>query len=345
MQLRYGFKPMAACGKYSRRRWRCGVGYFLLLFMAVCLQRPNLNAAVIVDRIVAVVNNDIITLSELNLVLDPYVKKVQSMGYPPEKENATLYKIREDMLNQMIDSKLADQEIKRVKISVDEKEVDSAIERMKETRFFTDEELRAALSQQGMTIEEYRAKIKEQLLRARLVALEVKSKIVITEEDVKSFYEAHPEKYGGEQRYHLRNIIMQVPPAAGRSQQAEIMNRMQAVLERLNAGESFASLARSHSEAPAAAEGGDLGFFKLDTLSPQLQEAVKDLKAGDYTPILETDQGLQIFYIQEIETTKGKALKDVSSEIQEKLYNETVDQKYRTWLDELKKKSHIKIIK
>ncbi len=320
-------------------------GYLFIFLMAVLALNGETGSTVIVDRIVAVVNDDVITLRELNLVLEPYLAKVKSLGYPPDKEKEALYKLREDLLIQLVDSKLADQEIKRIKISVDEKEIDSVIERMKETRFFTDEELRAALSQQGLTMEEYRARLKDQLLRARLVTQEVKSKIVITEEDIKSYYDSKPELYGGEKRYHLRNIIMRIPSFASRTQKDEIKNRMQAVMDRLGAGESFESLARSYSEAPLAVEGGDLGFFKLNTLSPQLQEAIKSLKAGEHTSILETDQGFQIFYIQEIETTKGKSLKEVTPEIQDKLYNESVDEKYRTWLDELKKKSHIKIIR
>lgn len=343
--MRYAFKVVAAGGRFAGRARLFGAGCFFLFLLAGIFQGERIAGAVVVDRIVAVVNNDVITLRELDAVMDPYLKKIRTMDYPPEKEKETLYKLREDVLDQLVDSKLADQEIKRIKISVEEKEIDNVIERMKETRYFTDEELRAALAQQGLSMEEYRAKLKEQLLRARLVTQEVKSKIVITDEDVKAYYEAHPDLYGGEKRYHLRNIIMPVPSFASRAQKAEIMKRMQAVHERLKAGESFESLARSFSEASLAAEGGDLGFFKLDTLSPQLQDAVKNLNAGDYTRILETDQGLQIFYIQEIETTKRKSLKEVTPEIQEKLYNESVDRKYRSWLDELKKKSDIKIIR
>ena len=98
------------------------------------------------------------------------------------------------------------------------------------------------------------------------------------------------------------------------------------------------------SESELATEGGDLGFFKLESLSPQLQEALKEVSVGGFTPILETDQGYQIFYVQALEVTPGKALKEVAPEIQEKLYAEVVDKKFKSWLEDLRKRSHIKIV-
>ena len=117
------------------------------------------------------------------------------------------------------------------------------------------------------------------------------------------------------------------------------------IIGEVEEGESFEVLAKTYSESPLAAEGGNLGFFKIETLSPQLQKALKGLNAGEFTPILETDQGYQIFYIQKIEVTPGKSLSEVSAEIQEKLFDEKVDKKFQSWLEDLRKRSHIKIIK
>ena len=300
--------------------------------------------AEIVDRIVAVVNDEVITLIELNNTLKPYMEKIQSLGYPQDKEQELLFKVRKDMLDRLINQKIEDQEIKRSKVEISEEQVDKTIERVKETNYLTDEQLRAALIKDGLTLEEYRSKIKDQILREKLVALKVKSKIVITKEDIKAYYEKHIKEYGGKQKYHLRNIIMKVPLFLGSENKLEIKAKMDEILEKLKAGESFKALAAKYSESPAASDGGDLGEFEFDTLSPQLQNAIKKIKPGEFTSVLDTDQGYQIFFIEEIVNTPGKTVKEMSPEIERILYNESIDKKYQAWIGDLRKQSVVKII-
>ena len=254
------------------------------------------DSAEVVDRIVGVVNDDIITLSELNQFAKPYADKIKTLGYPLKKEREMLFKVRDDILSQLVDQKLTDQEIKRFKISVGEKEIDAAIERIKEINYYTDEELRGKLAGQGLNMAEYRKSIKEQILRAKLVNREIKSKVVITRQDVKSYYEAHSNKYCGEKKYRLRNIIMKVPPFADEAKKFDIKKRMEAVLAKLKAGQPFEETAESYSES---SESRDLGLFAINELSPQLQEAIKGLRVGEFTSVLDTDYGYQIFYISE----------------------------------------------
>jgi peptidyl-prolyl cis-trans isomerase SurA len=301
-------------------------------------------SAEIVDRIVAVVNDDIITLFELNRTFKPYVDKIRERGYPLEEESKVLFKTREDILNQLIEQKITDQEIKSLKISISEKEIDQTIERIKEANYYTDEDLRAALAKDGLTMEEYRKQVKEQILRKRLVNLKVTSKIVITKEDIKSYYETHRDKYGGENKYHLRNIIMKVSSLADEKEKLEVKARMDEVYAKLKAGQSFETMAMTYSES-LASEGGDLGLFGLHELSLQLQKAIKGMKAGEFTPVLYTDQGYQILFVQEIVNTSGKSLEEVSPEIERILFDDIVDNKFQSWLEDLRKQSHIKIIK
>ena len=154
--------------------------------------------AELVDRIVAVVNNDIISLQELNRITKPYVERIKLNRYSSEKEQKMLFEIRRKILNQLIDDKLTDQELKKHNITVSKREIDRTIERIKEMAAITDEELRAELATQGLSMEEYRARTKEQLLRRKLINLEVRSKIVITQEDVEAYYDSHRDAYAGE---------------------------------------------------------------------------------------------------------------------------------------------------
>jgi len=316
------------------------------LFICCCFSDSQKAwGAKVVDRIVATVNDEIILLYDLNQTIKPYVDRIKASNYSYEKERQMLFKLREDALNMLIEKKLTDQEIKRYKISVSGQEINNAIERMKKTTFITDEELREELNSQGLTLEEYRKQIKEQILRERLISRAVKSKIVITSEDIKTYYENHKDVYSGKKKYHLRNIIMKVAANADETKKLMAFKKIEAVLSELKQGEAFDKLARIYSDSPLASEGGDLGLFEVKDLSPQLQEAVKVLKEGEYTPVLDTDQGYQILYVQEIKKSPGKTLEESTSAISQKLYKDTVNIKYASWLKDLKSRSHIKIIR
>jgi peptidyl-prolyl cis-trans isomerase SurA len=306
---------------------------------------PAVSRGEIVDRIVAVVNDDIITLSELNERMRPYVTRVRAMGYTAAQEQQMLFKIREDILKQIIEQRLTDQQVKKDGITVGDAEVDAAIERIKQAQTLTDEELRKNLAAEGVTLNEYRRKMKEQLLRTRVLDYEVKSKIVVTEEDIKAYYDSHPAEFGGDRFYHLRNIILRLPEFAGEKKRKAVRDRMEAISAELAAGASFAEMARRYSESSLAADGGYLGRFKLKDLAPKIAAAVKETPAGGYTPVIDTDQGFQILYVERIEDVPPKSLKSVSKEIEEKLYKKMLDDKFNDWLEELRSRSHIKIVR
>ena len=326
--------------------------FFFIIFCGVLTSSMtvfSINAqaaeSVVVDRIVAVVNDEIITLYDLNETLRPYEKNIQALGYPPEKQREALFKLRSDVLNKLVDQKLADQQIKKNNLTISTQEVDQTIERLKESRSYTDEDLRAGLAEQGLTIEEYRENLKKQLLRGKLVNREVKSKIVITREEIEKYYKQHRDKYAAETKYHLWNIFIRFSQMTDESQKQIAFGKMETVLSQLKQGRAFESFATETPDSTLSPEGTDLGLYRVDELSPQLRNVVKNLKAGEYSSILETGGGYQIIYVQKMLVTDSKSLSDVEPEIEDVLYNEAIDNRYNTWLSELRKRSHIKIIK
>ena len=298
----------------------------------------------VVDRIVAVVNNEIITLYELNRAFAPYVLKIESLEYPPEKERQTLFQVRKDVLSQLIDGMLANQQVRREKITVSQNEINNAIERIKESRQLTDEEMRQGLESQGMTMEDYRKEIEDQILRSKLVNREVKSKIVITKEDITAYYESHREKYAQEKKYYLWNMYIKVPSNSASLEKSNARNEMEAILAKLKQGRPFESLVNEVKKSSFAVQGTDLGLYSLNELSEQLQQVVKKMDAGAFSDVLETDFGYQIIYVQKIEGAQAKPFEAVESEIEEILYKEFVDNKYQEWLEQLRARSHIRII-
>ncbi|MDJ0720440.1 MAG: SurA N-terminal domain-containing protein [Desulfobacterales bacterium] len=295
---------------------------------------------VLANRIVAEVNDDIITLYELNQAAAPFVRRVRSMGRALEEERKLLYEVREQTLNQLIEAKLTDQEIRRYNITVSTEAIDNAVEEIKKRSLMTDQQLRATLQKEGMTMDDYREQVKNKILRSRLVNRQVKSKIVITDEDIRAAYEEKKAEYGGDTHVRLRQIV--VIPSEG---PIEAQQRMQSVLLKLDEGLAFADVAREFSDGPTAADGGFLGEFKVDDLSDQIRGALKGLKTGDHTSILETGRGLQLFYVDDIRLVAGKSLEEAAPEIEDKLYDQIVNRKFADWLAELRERSHIRIIR
>jgi peptidyl-prolyl cis-trans isomerase SurA len=173
---------------------------------------------------------------------------------------------------------------------------------------------------------------------------EVKSKIVITGEDIKAYYDSHQDEYAGEKKYYLYNIFVRLSPQADTLEREDALRQIEDAIARLNQGLSFEELVNQLQDSPSRVQGTDLGLYRPDELSEQLQGAVLKLKAGEFSKVLDTEYGPQIIYVQKIQQTPTKSLAEIESEIEEILYNESVDNRYQDWLDELRKRSLIKII-
>ena len=315
----------------------------LTLIMLIGLPAVSQGAEV-VDRIVAIVNDDIITLYDLNRALQPFANNIDELGYSAEQKRSALFRFRQKLLNELISQKLTEQEVKRYKIAVGEDEIDNYIERMKESKYLTDEDLRKSLIEQGLTMESYRKEIKRQIQRTRLVNREVKSKVVITREDIEAYYESHRDIYAGDRQFHLWNLYVRLPLGADDSDRQAARSKLNERIAQLKQGAAFEDLVEGANSSRGDVRGSDLGLFKLNELSPQLQQIVDKMQAYQYSDILKIDRGYQIVYLQNIVESPTKPLAVVEAEIQDILYREIVDNKFQVWLDDLRKRSHIKII-
>jgi peptidyl-prolyl cis-trans isomerase SurA len=289
-------------------------------------------SAEVVDRIVAIVDDDIITMVQLNKESSRYLKNIESAGYSEEKKEEMTREINKKMLNMLIDSSLTQQEAKRYRITVPESDIDNAVENVKKSKSITQEEFEAALEQEGHSLAEYRENIKRQILQARLINTTVKSKVIITEEDIQKRYEADAQKYAGQKKYYLRNILL------------DDADKIREIKQALDKNGKFSDLATQHSMAPNASDGGDLGLFDIDNFSDSIRASLSPLAKGDYTDVISTPQGFQIFYVQDIVLADHKTYEQAHDEIQEILYREQVEKKFETWFESLKKKAHIKIM-
>ena len=316
----------------------------MIWILSIALLLPSIGRAEMVDRIVAIVNEDIILHSELEQRMIPINELLKQKNYPPARRQEVLTQQREHMLEQMIYAKLTDQLASKYKIKISDEQVDATIERLKKINKLTDESMQRMLELDGLTMEDYRTSVREKLLRTKLVNLEVKSKIVITDEDVNAYYKANIDRYMGKTKYRLGHLLLKVPDLASEMERAAVMQRAKALHKRLLAGESFSKLAKTFSEASTAVKGGELGVFEISLLTKQVQQAIHGLDAGQFTPVVETDQGYQIFIVQDVISAGGTTLEEANQEIVEKLYAEDVDRKYKAWLKTMREKAHVQIL-
>jgi peptidyl-prolyl cis-trans isomerase SurA len=321
---------------FAGRTLGCCLWIFLLLVGAL--------HAEMVDRVIAIVNDDIILQSDLNQTMTTLGATLEGQGYSQSQKDQILREQRGKILEQMIYDKLTDQQVKQHHIKIGDDEVDATVERIRMVNRMSSDDLRHRLESEGLSIDDYRKQIKEKLLRSRLVNREVKSKIVITDEDIKAYYDAHSDTYGVRTKYELRHIMTKVPSTAGQDAKKDALARINRIYNELQQVGSFEKLAKEYSEAPSAARNGYLGVLDLSILSEPIKQALSGLEAKQFTKPVDTEQGYQIFYIESIVQTGGKSIDEVRSEIHEKLYADVVDRKFNEWIKELRQHSHIQIL-
>jgi len=322
------------------KNWLISV-WLSLLAGVILIISPS--RAEVVDRIIAYVNDDIITLSELNERTNAFVAARRQNPFLREEEQS-LEKIRHDMLDLLINERLAAQEISRLKISVSDEEVDEVINRIMQENRLTQETMEAELRKEGKTVEDLREQIRAGLEQKKLVNREVRSKTVITDEMIQAYYEDHIEEFESKERYRIQDIYLPFTPTDTPEERTHLRNLAKQILERLRTEGDFSSLAKRYSQGPGAEAGGDLGFFNKGELEPVLEAAIEALSPGEVSPDIETTRGIHIIKLTEVEKAPAKPLDKVEGTIRDLLYTREVDFRYREWLSGLRERSYVRIV-
>lgn len=304
------------------------IGILLTLAMGICA----IASAEVVDRIVAVVNNEIITLSELNKATLPYRQNIDGSQNTSEKKQELIKTLERDVLQQLIDRSLTSQEAAKYNIEVSKEDVDSAINNFMTVKKMDQEELEAALAADGLTLKDYQSKMKKQILQSKLISRAVRSQVIITDADIKTYYDAHVDEFTGVKKYHLRNILME--------KQADLA----AIEPKIGNPGSFEQLAKEHSIGSNASDGGDLGVFDINNFSEEIKISLQALGKGDHTPVLQVGQGYQIIFVEDILMEGNKTLDQARDQIENILYKEQAEKRFKEWIESLKKQAHIKIM-
>ena len=294
------------------------------------------------NRVVAVVNNEVITQYELE-------KKIREVtGFSADglktKEPQRFDETRRKVLDLMIDEKIAEEKVKELNIKVTQRQVDATIQRIRENQRMSHEEFIGQLEKEGLTYEKFQQKIKRDLERMQLVEFEVKSKIIIRDEAVKEYYERNKKDFGSVEKVRISGIFLILKRPGDSGEMMEIQRKGEGILSRIRAGEDFGELAKAFSEGPAAASGGDLGVFQPDQLEPQMRQMVETLKEGSVSGLIARQNGIQILKLVEKQEGTIRPLDEVREDIFNILYQEEVQSRFQTWIQSLRESSYTRIL-
>jgi peptidyl-prolyl cis-trans isomerase SurA len=304
-------------------------GRLLIALVAVLIQvmLAGTGVAEVVDRIVAEVNNEIITMSELqNMVKTIEAQSGVKPKGPDEKKMLT------DMLNALIDRKLAKAEAKRRGIVITDKEVDEAMARFKQRSNIPDDETFAkGLAQAGLSLKEFKQQIADQMTQERLLVMVVGAKVSISDAEVRRLYDQKFKK-GGNQ-VHIVTLRMPYPLSATQQQKEATKEQAGTIINAVKRGESFTEAAAAFSLKPA-----DVGFVSHSDLDPRLAEFLDQLKPKEVGPVL-TPEGIQLFQVLGRRGGEERPFEEVAPEIRRILQQQEMEKYFSEWVKTLREKA------
>ncbi len=286
------------------------------------------------DRVVASVDGDPITVHDLKAfaaVNHTTLTDADDMNSPQTKA----------VLKGVISERLLESEVKKYKDQVDERQVDEYIANFERSAGITDEQLRAQLQAQGHTYEEFRKHSRMEMQKMLMIQKEVRQKVSISPEEVKAYYDAHPQEFSvGKESFKLAQILIATPPNATPAQIEAARVKAEGIHKQLLAGADFGKLARQYSDDDSKSQGGELGDFSRGEMIDPIQNAVDQMKVGAISEPIRTDHGFHIVKLEAHEQVGVKPLAEVSGQIQDKLVGEKAQQQFGTWVDKDLVKQH-----
>ncbi len=295
----------------------------------------------VVDRIAAVVNQEIITLSEVEKIVEPF--KAEIVAESRFERQNRFHELCRMALEKLIEEKLIDQEAKRLGIKASAKEIEGTIEEIKQKNAASQEDLEKALARDGLTLEAFKKEIEKKIVRTKMVQWAVKVEPNVSERELRDFYQKHADRYRTEEIYRPAHILFKIPKEATPEEVHEIRKRCQKVYEKLKGGEDFKELALLYSEDLSSKDGGDLGFFKRGELLPTFEREALRLKVGEVSGIFRTEFG---FHIVKLIDRKGGIplpFEEVKEKVRQDYLEKEFEKGLKQFLTKLKAKSVIEI--
>ncbi len=296
----------------------------------------------VVDRVAATVDGEVVTLSEIQERAGSEYDRAEKLPPGKEREEARGTALRR-AFDQIVAEKLLAKQAQALQLEVTEQQVDAAVEDIKTRNHFSEADLDRALADQGLERKAFRAQIRRELETYQVLQHKVRGRVKVSDDDLKNYYQTHPQEFAGEEEVHVRHIFLPLPENASPAEEARVRTAGAKVLQRLKAGEDFARVAREVSKGPSAEDGGDLGWLRHGTIQKALEDAAFALKDGQFSGLVRAGPGLHVVKVEARRRGGAKSFEDAKEEIRTRLVDEQVGAARQQYLEELRKGAAIDV--
>lgn len=314
------------------------------IIAAAALLWSGVARAELVDKVAAVVNRDIIALSEVQQRAAPELARLAGERDPRKRaeQRAQLMKMALDTL---IAEKLIEAEVRELGLTVSAAEIEEAMQDVQKQNGITDPaQFEQLLSREGYTLKTYKDFLGKQIARGRLMQMRVATKVKIEEEDLKAAYAQYSKMEGEEFEVHARHILVSVDPKATPAQEAEARKKAEAIMEEARRpGMDFASLARARSEGPSKEDGGDLGFFRRGVMVPAFEKVAFTLKPGEVSTPIRTNHGWHVLKVEERRGVGVTPYEEMRPKLEAQLRQQKTEKFVDQYVQELRKKAVVEV--
>jgi peptidyl-prolyl cis-trans isomerase SurA len=320
-----------------------------LLLVCSAVLPPVLSADAVVEEIIARINNQIVTRTEFLRSKDQLKQEAQQQD--PANADKIVAEREKDVLRDLIDQQLLLEKGKDLGITADTEVIKRLDEMRKEMKLETMEDLEKAASGQGISFEDFKQNLKNQIITQQVISKEVGQRMSISKEELQQFYDEHKSQMEQPEQIRLSELLVSTEkkdktkdaPADDSAELAAARAKAEDLLAQIRKGASFDEIAKKNSDGPTAAQGGDLGYFKRGVLAKEFEDKTFAMKAGDVSDVIRSKQGFVILKVAEHQTAGVPPLSEIEPKVQDAIYMHKLQPALRAYLQKLREEAFIDV--
>ena len=322
--------------KIQSKRWICAIAVtsvaISVTFIALALEKQPSKGTI------AVVNGSVITQEDFDRELDRVQKQLLNMG--KHVNDSQMPGLKKELIENLINQELLYQESQHKGIKIDEETVNEQVMIMKK-RFSSEAEFKSALTEANLTEAAIKTQIARGLAIEQLIVTCVSKKVTVLAQEIKSFYENHPNLFKQPEQVRASHILIKVDPQGDEGKRAKAEKKIKEIQTKLQKGEDFATLAKELSECPSKAKGGDLGYFSRGRMVKSFEDVAFALKPNEVSEIVETKFGYHLIKVADKKPEMTTTFEEVKDKLGKYLKQQKLKKEISSYVSELKEKAKV----